>query len=54
MLKAQNVLKAFNTFTGGCDQRVYIVRPEVHIMRQIAAHIHNDKRAGKFTEDLVG
>ena len=31
---------------GGCDQRVYIVRPEVKIMRQIAAHINNDKRAG--------
>ena len=31
---------------GGCDQRVYIVRPEVKTMRQIAAHINNDKRAG--------
>ena len=31
---------------GGCDQRVYIVRPEMKIMRQISTHINSDKRAG--------
>ena len=49
-LKEKGVDKIFKLehkeILGGCDQRVYIVRPEVKIMRQIAAHINSDKRAG--------
>jgi len=32
---------------GGGEKRVYIVRPTVLSMRQIATHIHSDRRAGK-------
>ncbi|CAK8675606.1 unnamed protein product [Clavelina lepadiformis] len=50
-LKEKGVDKIFKLehkeILGGCDQRVYIVRPEVKIMRQIAAHINSDKRAEK-------
>lgn len=35
---------------GGGNKRAYIVRPSVRAMRQIAAHIHSDKRAGKWCE----
>uniref|UniRef100_F6VM60 Vacuolar protein sorting-associated protein 33B n=2 Tax=Ciona intestinalis TaxID=7719 RepID=F6VM60_CIOIN len=50
-LKHKGVDKIFKLehkeILGGCDQRVYIVRPQVKSMRNIAAHIHSDKRAGK-------
>ena len=49
-LKEKDVDKIFKLehkeIIGGCDQRAYIVRPEVKIMRQIANHINSDKRAG--------
>lgn len=50
-LKEKGVDKIFKLehkeIIGGCDQRAYIVRPEVQVMRQIASHINSDKRASK-------
>ncbi|XP_039258945.2 vacuolar protein sorting-associated protein 33B-like [Styela clava] len=56
-LKQRGVDKIFKLehkeILGGCDQRVYIVRPEINNMKHIAAHVLSDKRSEKLRKYRV-